>query len=174
MKTIGKVTFRIFLIIIVVIVLLLLISSITYHIKLNNAVNTLKENGYYNPVSVGDYSLNVYSCGNEDGKHTIVALAGLFDGEMNIGWRKMTTELEKENLLVFVDRAGYGLSDDTTQEMTVEYVVEDYRKALQNAGIEAPYILMPHSISGLYATYWESKYPEECGKLIKNFIDELE
>ncbi len=158
---IGKIFFRIFLIITALIVLVLLISSITYHIKLNNAVNTLKEKGYYNPVSVGDYSLNVYSCGNEGGKHAIVALAGLFDGEMNIGWRKMTAELEKENLLVFVDRAGYGLSDDTTQEMTVEYIVEDYRKALQNAGIEAPYILMPHSIGGLYATYWESKYPEE-------------
>lgn len=158
---IAKVALRIFLISIAVIVLLLLISTITYHIKLNNAVITLKEKGYYNPVPVGDYSLNVYSCGNEDGKHTIVALAGLFDGEMNIGWREMTKEIEKENRLVFVDRAGYGLSDDTTQEMTVEHIVEDYRKALLNAGIEAPYILMPHSIGGLYATYWESKYPEE-------------
>ncbi len=160
-KKIGKAAVRIFLIIIALIILLLSISTVVYHIKLNNAIEALKENGYYNPVSVGDYSLNVYSCGNKDGKHTIVAIAGLFDGEMNIGWRKMTEDLEKDNLLVFVDRAGYGLSDDTKQEMTVEYVVEDYRKALQNAGIEAPYILMPHSIGGLYATYWESKYPEE-------------
>lgn len=49
---------------------------------------------------------------------------------------------------VFVDRAGHGFSDDTENEMTPEYIVEDYRKALKNAGIKAPYILMPHSIGG--------------------------
>ena len=168
-KKTGKRLLKIFLIILAAIVLLLLISSVSYRIRQSNAVNALKEKGYYNPVSVGDYSLNVYSCGNENGKHTIVALAGLFDGEMNIGWRKMTEEIEKENRLIFVDRAGYGLSDDTTQEMTVEYIVEDYRKALRNAGIKAPYILMPHSIGGLYATYWESKYPEEIEAVA--FID---
>ncbi len=168
-KTVGKVAFRIVLAIAAVIILLLLISSISYRIRLNHAVSTLKEKGYYNPVPAGDDSLNVYSCGNEDGKHTIIALAGLFDGEMNIGWRKMTEALEKENRLVFIDRPGYGLSEDTTQEITVEYVVGVYRKALQNAGIEAPYILLSHSIGGLYATYWESRYPEEIEAVV--FID---
>ena len=37
--------------------------------------------------------------------------------------------------------------------------VEDYRKALKNSGVEGPYILMPHSIGGVYATYWCSQYP---------------
>ncbi|MEE3405913.1 MAG: alpha/beta hydrolase, partial [Acutalibacteraceae bacterium] len=57
--------------------------------------------------------------------------------------------------------AGYGISDDTAQDMTVENIVEAYRTALKNAGIKAPYVLMPHSIGGVYATYWESKYPDE-------------
>lgn len=49
----------------------------------------------------------------------------------------MTEWLEGEDLVVFVDRAGYGFSEDTENEMTLSYIVEDYRKALQNAGIEA-------------------------------------
>lgn len=53
--------------------------------------------------------------------------------------------------------------------MTIEYIVEDYRKALNNAGIDKPYILMPHSISGAYANYWSSKYPDEIEAVV--FVD---
>ena len=83
--------------------------------------------------------------------------------------RRMTECLEKENTVVFIDRAGYGLSDDTDNEMTIDYRVEDYRKALNNAGVKAPYVLMPHSIGGAYASYWVSKYPDEIEAIV--FLD---
>lgn len=41
----------------------------------------------------------------------------------------MTAEIKKDNRLIFIDRAGYGLSDDTGREMTPENVVEEYRTA---------------------------------------------
>lgn len=168
-KKIFKVIGIVFLILLLLIILFLMTTSAVYHIKLNNIEKQLKEAGYFNFVSVGDNSLNVYSCGNENGKHTIIAMAGWGDGEMNIGWRQMTTKVEKDNRLIFIDRFGYGLSDDTNREMTAENVVEDYRIALQNMGIEAPYILMGHSMGGIYATYWESKYPDEIEAII--FVD---
>ena len=126
----------------------------------------MKADGYCNPVSVGDHSLNLYSCGNENGRHTIIALAGWGDGEMSIGWRMMTADIEKDNRVLFLDCAGYGLSDNTKQDMTAETVVEEYRTALKNADIEAPYLLMGHSMGGIYATYWESKYPDEIEAVI--------
>ena len=128
-----------------------------------------KERGYYNPVSVGDYSLNVAKFGSENANHTIVGLAGLGMGDYSLTARQMTACLEEDNLVVFVDRAGYGFSDDTENDMTLEYIVEDYRKALKNAGIKAPYILMPHSIGGAYANYWVSNYPEEIEAIV--FVD---
>lgn len=93
-----------------------------------------KKTEYFNLVSVEDHSLNVYSCGNGNVKHTIIAMARWGDGEMNIGWRPMKAKVEKDNHLIFIDRFGYGLSDDTNREMTAENVVEDYRIALQNMG----------------------------------------
>lgn len=156
-----KITGKTLLVILVLIIVLLIITTIMFRIRVNKAKDYLKDNGYYNLVSAGDYNVNVYSCGNENGKHTIVALSGYLDGEMYIGWRKMTAPLEEKNKLVFLDRAGYGVSDDYNGDMTVEHVVEHYRTALQNAGIQAPYVLMPHSMSGLYTTYWQSKYPDE-------------
>lgn len=140
-----------------------------HYIKTNREIEMLKANGYYNPVSVGDYSLNVAMFGNENGKHTIVSLSGLGKGDCSVTERRMVSCLEEENRVIFIDRAGYGLSDDTRNEMTIDYIVEDYRKALKNAGVEAPYVLMPSSISGAYATYWTSKYPQEIEAVV--FLD---
>jgi pimeloyl-ACP methyl ester carboxylesterase len=168
-KKILKVIGRILLILLLLVILLLICTSAVYHIKLHKTEQTLKDAGYYHPVSVGDHSLNMYSCGNPNGQHTIVALAGWGDGEMFLGWRQMTAEAEQDNRFVFLDRAGYGLSDDSKQDMTPAQVVDDYRTALQNAGIKAPYLLMGHSLGGLYATYWESKYPDEIEAVV--FVD---
>lgn len=169
MKKIFRITGKIILIILLLIVLFLLTTAIIYHIKLHQTEKQLKDAGYYHPVPVGDHALNVYTCGNETGQHTIVALAGWGDGEMFLGWRKMTAEIEQNNRLIFLDRAGYGLSDDTKQDITPENVVEEYRTALQNADIEAPYLLMGHSLGGMYATYWESRYPDEIEAVV--FVD---
>lgn len=168
-KKIGKIAVRIILALIALLLLFTLGTFIFHRVKSNEELELLKEKGYYNPVSVGDYSLNVAKFGNENGKHTIVSLAGLEMGDYSVAQRQMTSYLEGDNLVVFVDRAGYGFSDDTENEMTIEYIVEDYRKALQNAGIEAPYILMAHSIGGVYATYWSSIYPDEIEAVV--FLD---
>jgi len=156
-----KISGRIILVILVLIIVVLIITSIMFRHRVNKAKNYLKDNGYYNLVSADAYNVNIFTCGNQNGKHTIVALAGYLDGEMCIGWQKMAAPLEEDNRVVFLDRAGYGVSDDYRGEMTAEHVVEHYRTALQNAGIQAPYVLMPHSMGGVYATYWASQYPDE-------------
>ena len=137
------------------------ITFVIHRILLSKEKQMLTEAGYYNPVSVGDYSLNVHDFGNQNGKHTFVGISGrgVFDYSMRM--ERFMGGFTEENRIVIVDRAGYGLSDDTTEPQTAENIVNDYRKALKNAGIEAPYILIPHSIGSAYATYWESTYPEE-------------
>lgn len=168
-RKVGKIILRVLLILLAAFALFVLGVFVVHRVKTGKEIALLKEKGYYNPVSVGDYSLNVAKFGNENGKHTIVGLAGLGMGDYPVTARQMTAPFEEDNLVVFVDRAGYGFSDDTNNEMTTEYIVEDYRKALKNAGIEAPYILMPHSIGGAYANYWASNFPEEIEVVV--FVD---
>ena len=158
-----------FLILLAVLLLFALGTWINHLVKTSRELALLKEKGYYNPVSVGEYSLNVTRFGNEHGQHTIVGLAGLGMDDFMVTARRMTAQLEPDNAVVFVDRAGYGLSDDTDREMTLETIVEDYRTALKNAGVEPPFILMAHSIGGVYATWWESKYPDEIEAVV--FLD---
>ncbi len=151
----------------IVLIALLLSGFLLFHpLTVTHNLNMLTEKGYYNPVSVGDYSLNLLKFGNENGSHKIVALAGFGVGESSVSMRKMTAELENDNQIVFLDRAGYGASDDTKADMHVGTIVEDYRTALKNANVEAPYTLMAHSIAGVYASYWVSKYPDEIDSVI--------
>ena len=160
-KKAFKKIIKVFLILIAVLLVLWLLVFISSKIRFKRDKAFLEEKGYCNLVSAGEYSVNVQICGNENGKYRIIAMAGYGIPDSCITMRKMTAALETEDQVIFIDRAGYGVSDDTAQDMTVENIVEAYRTALKNAGIEAPYVLMPHSIGGVYATYWESKYPEE-------------
>ena len=168
-RNIRKIVIAVIIALLSAILLFFLGTFIFHSVKSGEEIALLKEKGYYDPVSVGEYSLNVAKFGNENGKHTIVGLAGLGTADYSVTARQMTACLEEENYVVFVDRAGYGFSDDTDNEMTLEYIVEDYRKALSNAGIQPPYVLMPHSIGGAYANYWASNYPEEIEGIV--FVD---
>ena len=41
------------------------------------------------------------------------------------------------------------------------------REALQKSNIKGPYILMPHSVSGVYSMYYANKYPDEVKAIIE-------
>ena len=57
--------------------------------------------------------------------------------------------------------------------------MELYRRALAALGIEGPYILCAHSISGLESMIWAQRYPQEVEAIVgldatpANFADEL-
>ena len=165
-KKIGKIILKVLLILFILFVIFVIGVFVVHQVKRNAEINLLKEKGYYNPVSVGDYHINVAKFGNENGKHTIVAMSGMGVGNYSVAVRRATAEVEKDNLVVFPDRAGYGLSDDSNQPGTIENIIEEYRTALKNAGIAPPYILLPHSIGGVYANYWSSKYPDEIEGIV--------
>lgn len=168
-STIRKIVEITFLVLIGMVLLFVLGVFIYHKVQLGRELSELKEHGYVNLVSVGDHSLNVAIFGKKDGDHTIVGLAGLGISDYSVTGRKMTEVLEERNAVVFVDRAGFGLSEDTSDPMTLQTIVEEYRLALRNAGLPGPYILMPHSIGGAYATWWCSRYPEEIEGVV--FID---
>lgn len=164
-----KIVRNVFLGLLGLILLSVLVIFIVHICMSANEKDRLKKEGYINPVSVGDYNLNVYSYGNKNGKHKIVGISGLGMSNTSVTFKGVTDKVSEDNEVIIIDRAGYGFSDDTNKDMTTENIVEDYRTALKNAGYKAPYVLMAHSIGGAYATYWESKYPDEVEGVL--FLD---
>ena len=122
--------------------------------------------GYVGQYSAGEYKLNIYCTGSATSPYTIVGLSGLGIQDYGVAMGPVHNELKNDYRFVYIDRAGYALSEDTKEIQTVERIVSDYRQALLNANITPPYVLMPHSIGGVYATYWMSMYPNEIEGII--------
>lgn len=87
MKKALKITGRILIILLIFLLLFTLITFVMHRVRTNQETALLKEKGYYNPVSVGDYSLNAAAFGNENGSHTIMSLAGLGMGDYSVAER---------------------------------------------------------------------------------------
>jgi pimeloyl-ACP methyl ester carboxylesterase len=115
-------------------------------------------------VEVDGKNMHVYTKG--DGENTIVLLSGLGTSAPVLDFEPLINKLAKKNKVVVVESFGYGWSDITHKERTVENIVEEIRLALQEANISGPYILMPHSTSGIYSMYYANKYPDEVKAII--------
>lgn len=115
-------------------------------------------------VDVDGENMHIYTKGH--GENTIVLLAGLGTAAPALDFEPLINEMSKKNKVVVVEPFGYGWSDITNKERTVENIVEEIRLALQKANIKGPYILMPHSISGIYSIYYADKYPDEIKAVI--------
>lgn len=161
-----KIVRNIFITLLIMFVVLLISIFTIDKCKGSYEMKLLEEKGYINNVSVGDYNLNAYTFGKDNGKHTIVGMAGMGSTDFIATITPVIEPLGEKNKVVIIDRAGYGLSDDTMEPQTVDRIIEDYRNALKSAGCKAPYVLMAHSLGGVYASYWQSLYPDEIEAVI--------
>ena len=169
MKKALKVIGRVILAFLIFILLIILICFFYQKSAQKKDRALLEKDGFINLVSAGDYDMNINIYG--DGKYKIIAMPGSGDAEFTVDMKMLKEHLRDDISLVCVSRPGYGLCEETEHDITTEYIVESTRTALKNAGIETPYILMPHSMSGIYATYWESTYPDEISGVI--FLDSI-
>ena len=83
-----------------------------------------------------------------------------------LDFKSLYSKLSDEYRIVVVEKFGYGFSDVIDEERNIDTILENTRTALQGAGIEGPYVLCPHSMSGLEALYWAQNYPEEIFAII--------
>lgn len=110
-------------------------------------------------VEVKGKKMHVYTKGTKG--NTIVLLPGWGTAAPVLDFEPLLNELAKQNQVVVVEPFGYGWSDLTNEERTVDNIVEELRSALHQANIKGPYILLPHSVSGIYSMYYANKYPDE-------------
>lgn len=148
--------------ILIVILALLIIISIVGQVRKYLKEDDVKPLGVL--VNVDGKKMHVYSEG--EGKKTIVLMPGLGTPAPSIDFKPLISEFSKDFKVVVVEPFGYGFSDKTSKERSVENIVDETRKALKEANIDGPYILMPHSISGVYAQYYASAYPNEIEAII--------
>lgn len=126
-------------------------------------------------VEVDGHQMSVAVQGS--GPHTIVLMPGLGTPEPILGFAPLAQRLAEKNTVVTVEPFGLGLSDRTDAPRTSEIIVDEIRAALRKLGREGPYVLVPHSISGLYAMWWATHRPDEVAAVVgiddERFTSEL-
>lgn len=119
---------------------------------------------YGQMLDVYDGQMHVYKIGSGD--QTLVLLPGLGVALPSANFGPLMRSLSEQYTVVCVEYFGVGFSTQTGRERTCENYVEEIRAVLSAANLEAPYILMPHSMSSVYSEYYASKYPDEVEAII--------
>lgn len=143
-------------------ILFLLLSYLNHRIQLN------KEDAHVQPlghqVQVEGHKMNVYTEG--EGEKTLVFLAGGGTSSPILDFKSLFTLLSDEQQIVVVEKKGYGFSELANVERGIASILNDTRLALKLCEIEGPFVLVPHSMSGIEALYWAQQYPAEVEAII--------
>lgn len=148
--------------------LLLLAVSIVLGIIINAICKLLAkskiQNAYGQEVSVNGKSMRVDIKG-DPANPVIILLSGLGCASPVLELEPLANALSQDYLVVTIEPFGYGLSDQTSEDRTIENIVSELHACAEALGYEE-YYLMGHSLGGLYSLYWANQYPEE----VKGFI----
>lgn len=118
---------------------------------------------YGQRVPVDGKNMNVTIHGN--GEETVVLLPGYGTAAPGIDFKPLVDELSPFYRVVVIEPFGYGLSDITEKERSIENIVSEIHESLQQLNIDR-YILMGHSISGIYALDYVNKYKNEVSAFV--------
>lgn len=81
-------------------------------------------------------------------------------------WFRVLPEVARLGTTFAYDRPGTGRSDPWPGEQSGTTIVETLRDALEEAGLRPPYILVGHSLGGLYANLFARIHPDEVAGVV--------
>lgn len=162
MKKILVKSLKAILIIFAIIVLLVIITFVRHKICSSNEKDLLTPLG--DLVEVNGHNMSIYAEG--DGDTTLVFMSGGGTCSPILDFKSLYSLLSKDYKIVVIERFGYGFSDVVDENRDIDTILSETRMALDKAGIKGPYVLCPHSMSGLEALYWAQNYPEEVEAIV--------
>jgi pimeloyl-ACP methyl ester carboxylesterase len=98
------------------------------------------------------------------GSPAVVFLAG--GGTVGLDYLNVQQRAAQLTTSVIYDRAGTGWSDPVDLPRTSAEVIDELRALLDVAEVPAPYVLVGHSLGGLYTRHYAQRYPGEVSGLV--------
>ena len=115
------------------------------------------------PVDVGGYRMNLLCQGTAKGA-TVILDAG--NGETSLTWTHVQPGVARFTRVCAYDRAGYAWSEASPKPRTVPVMVGELHALLGGAGIRGPVLLVGHSLGGIIARQYATKYPAEVSGVV--------
>lgn len=159
-----KKVFKQIVILLSIILVFLLVSTIYHHVMLNIESDKIIPNGTI--VEVGGHKIHIYAEGEKNSKPTLIFMSGSGTVAPVYDFKSLYTEFASNYRIIVIERAGYGYSEICDISRDIKTILSEDRQALSIAGECAPYVLFPHSMSGIEAIYWTQQYPEEIYSII--------
>lgn len=105
-----------------------------------------------------------YALGGPDRAPAVVLQSGLGDGRAT--WSTVWPQLTARYRVFALDRPGYGDSPATAAPRDPCQVARELHAALQEAKVPPPYLLVGHSLGGLYQFVFARLYPDETAGML--------
>lgn len=158
----GRKVMTVLLVFLGVIITLNIAGFAITQIRGTKELDQLQPNGEL--VEVDGKKMHIYKMG--DGDKTIVLMPGLGIALPSADFGPLMRIMNDDYRVVAVEYFGIGFSDVSDHPRTNENYTKELRVALKKSGLNPPYVLMPHSASGIYAEYYATQYPEEVEAII--------
>ena len=162
MKKRIKSMLRVFLWIAAIIVILICICFGYHRYRLRKEEKLREPLGQL--IDINENNISIYV--EESGSKTLVFLSGSGTCSPILDFNSLYSLLSDEYRIVVVEKFGYGYSDIVDEDRNIQTILSETRLALNKAGIDGPYVLCPHSMSGIEALYWAQEYPNEIESII--------
>jgi len=114
-------------------------------------------------VTVGGRRLFLSCSGGKSGALVVLIAGGTFSTEV---WNRVQGPLSTSARVCSFDRAGVGGSDPSPRPQTAEEIVADIDALLRQAREDPPYVLVGHSVGGIYARMFAARFRESVGGLV--------
>ncbi|MBX3000888.1 MAG: alpha/beta fold hydrolase [Caldilineaceae bacterium] len=115
-------------------------------------------------VDVGGYRLHLHVMGEDRGLPAVILEHGGISMSAQWGW--VQPELVQHTQVVAYDRPGMGWSDAPPSPLDAQQVIDDLYAALQQTGVDGPYLLVGHSMGGLMTRLFAQSYPDEVAGMV--------
>lgn len=116
-------------------------------------------------IEIDGHKLHLFRTGDEN-KPKLVFMSGSGTVSPVHDFKILYEKLVSDFRIIIIEKFGYGCSDLYEGPCDIDSVVACQREALEKAGEKGPYILLPHSMSGLEAIRWKQSYPDEVSAII--------
>jgi pimeloyl-ACP methyl ester carboxylesterase len=98
------------------------------------------------------------------GNPVVVLQSGL--GDDRGPWAGVVSELTRSHTVFAYDRPGYGESSSTREPRDACTIASELHGVLQSARVPPPYLLVGHSLGGLYQYAYARLYPSEVAGMV--------